>query len=222
MNSNLANILQKHFPGITYYTSLSQIKCKTDEYVKIIIVRNPYDRLLSLFEDKCRVHPHKVRNRDKRVYLQNNQAQVLYAYAHLKKISIEVVQPEVEIMKNTEEYKLFLNNLFLLESISFIEFIDITEYLFSLSNMDQHFSPQSQIITIDGSMVIDHFFKLESINHSWSYICELIGTDIHLTHGVNRTNFEGPDKYQRFYNTRQKNRVYDLYRDDFIKFVYPK
>ena len=221
MNSNLVNILKEAFPDIKIYISIDMLK-EFDEYIKLAIVRNPYDRLLSLFLDKCREHPRKVRKQSRRIWLQDNQAQVLSAAAELYNKKTVIVDPDKEIDISTTTYNRFLDNLAVLESLEFIEFVEITSYLFSLPSMDAHFFPQSRIMTKDGSLVIDKYFKLENISESWDKICSIIGRQIVLAEGVNRTNFEGPDKYKRFYNDGLREKVYELYKEDFENFGYDK
>jgi hypothetical protein len=220
MNSNLAIILLKYFENIQYYTNISGVSTFLDHYLKLTVVRNPYDRLLSLYEDKCKYHPYKVKNRDTRIYLQNNQAQILRTYSELKNLNINIVEPEVEMKAHSPQYRLFLDNLSILESITFSNFVDISEYLFESPDMDAHFSPQSEIMTINNSMVVDYVFKLENIQLSWGKICKLVKADMELTHGVNRTNFEGPEKYKRFYTKELQKRVFHLYQSDFNYFEY--
>lgn len=220
MNSNMAIILKKYFKDIHYYTSIKGIDKLLDDYLKLTIVRNPYDRLLSLYEDKCRVHPFNVRNRETRIFLQKNQAQILSAYSELTNQNIDIVKPEVEIEKHSHQYRLFLHNLSTLELISFSSFVEISEFLFDSPDMDAHFSPQSEIMTNDRKIVVDHVFKLESLQSSWGEICKLVGVEMQLTQGVNRTNYEGPEKYKRFYNKELKERVFRLYQSDFMHFEY--
>ncbi len=220
MNSNLAIILKKYFKDIRYYTNISNVNKALDHYLKLTIVRNPYDRLLSLYEDKCRAHPFKVKNREARVYLQNSQAQILKAYSELTNLNIDIIEPGVELMKDSPQYKLFLKNLSVLESISFSSFVNISEHLFKSSDIDAHFSPQSDIMTINTNLVVDYIFRLETLQENWGKICNLVGVEMQLTHGVNRTNFEGPAKYKRFYNKEMKDRVFRLYQSDFLHFEY--
>jgi len=219
MNSNLVNILNENFPGIKVFTSIDKIN-EFEDYIKLVIVRNPYDRLLSLFFDKCREHPRKVRIRDNRIWLQNNQVQILNAAAHLFNKHTAIVRSEKEIDKRSSDYDQLLKNFSVLESLEFIDFVEITAYLFSQSSMDAHFHPQSWIMIRNGSMVIDHYYKLENIQQEWKEICALIGKQIVLNEGVNRTNFEGPDKYRKFYTDDMKKKVYDLYHADFVNFGY--
>jgi hypothetical protein len=54
----------------------------------------------------------------------------------------------------------------------------------------------------------------------WDRICKFIGKPVMLQEGVNRTNFEGPEKFKKFYNEGMKRRVYELYQADFINFSY--
>lgn len=220
MNSNLANMLKYYFPDIHMYTSNQNLP-DLNEYIRLAIVRNPYDRLLSLFYDKCRAHPFKVRNRDHKIFLQKNQAQIIKVYAEITGLHIAEVEAETEINRTLVEYHHFVKNLEVLESIAFPEFVTITEHLFTKDYMDAHFVPQSDIMMIDDRLLIDHYFKLENIKDTWNEICKLLSTNMVLSGGMNRTNFEGPDKYQRFYDENLKERVYRLYYRDFLNFNYP-
>lgn len=219
MNSNLANILRYYFPNIRMFTSNANLP-DYKEYIKLAIVRNPYDRLLSLFNDKCRAHPFKVRNRDHKIFLQKSQAQILSTYAELKGIPFDIVSIEKEIAINSEEYKSLLKNFEILETITFSEFVTITETLFTRDYMDAHFAPQSEIMMLENHLLIDHYFKLENISESWADMCKLISTDMILPGGMNRTNFEGPYKYKRYYDDSLKTRVFRLYQNDFENFNY--
>jgi hypothetical protein len=219
MNSYLTNILKTNFPGIVVYISIEKIHV-FDGYIKLTIVRDPYDRLVSLFFDKCRKHPKDVRNLTNQIYLQTNQAQLLAAYAKIANKEIEIVEPGEEIEMNTTLYDKFLANLELLESISFPEFLEIVAFLFASPSMDAHFFPQSKIMMRNNELVVDRFYKLENIKESWDEICSLLGVNLDLTYGVNRTNYEGPDEYKRFYTDEMKKKVYDLYRIDFENFEY--
>lgn len=219
MNSNLVNILNESFPGVKIFNCIDKIQ-EFNGYTKLAIVRNPYDRHLSLYFDKCREHPRKVRNRDNRIWLQNSQAQILVAAAHLFNKQSDIVDPSKEIEKNSSEYDQLLDNFEVLESLEFSDFVEITSYLFRQSSMDAHFHPQSWIMLKDGKLVIDHYFKLENINEEWKEICRLTGKELILVDGVNRTNFEGPEKYKRFYSEEMKKTVYNLYRTDFDNFNY--
>lgn len=220
MNSNLANMLKYYFPGIHIYTSNKNLP-DSNEYIRLAIVRNPYDRLLSLFYDKCRAHPFKIRNRDHKIFLQKNQAQIIKAYSELTGLDVRMVEAETEINRNSDVYHQLIKNLEVLESITFPEFVMITEHLFTKDNMDAHFAPQSDVMMRDHRLLVDHFFKLENIGESWSGICKLLSTNIVLSGGMNRTNFEGPEKYKRFYNEDLCIRVSRLYHKDFANFNYP-
>jgi hypothetical protein len=152
--------------------------------------------------------------------LQKRQAQILTAYAHLNGVEINLVDIEKEISKTSHDYQAFLKNLELLEKISFSELLLITAYLFDTSDMDAHFFPQSRIMSLDGKMIADNIFKLEKIDTEWKQICKLLSTNMLLSAGSNRTNFEGPDKYKRFYNTQLQQAVAHLYKVDFENFGY--
>jgi len=218
MNSNLVKILNENYTGIRVYTSIDRIN-EFEGYIKLAIVRNPYDRLLSLFFDKCREHPKTVRYRKDKIYLQKNQAQILSAYAELTGKEIEIVESEKDIALHSPLYQKFLENLVALESIDFPQFVDITALIFDLADRDAHFAPQSTIMTRNNFLVIDRYFKLENIKEGWEEICNILGAKLELRHG-NRTNFEGPDKYKRFYSDKMKNKVCDFYRMDFENFRY--
>jgi hypothetical protein len=219
MNSNLVGMLNQNFPGIKVYMSIDKIR-EFDGYNKLAIVRNPYDRVLSLFTDKCREHPRKVRSRDNRIWLQKNQVDILKAAAVLFDKHTELVEPEKEIPKPSPLYDQLLDNFEVLESLEFTDFVEITSYLFSLPTMDAHFFPQSWIMMKDGNLVLDEYFRLETINEEWAQVCRLAGKDMVLSDGVNRTNFEGPDKYKKYYNEDMRQVINRLYRIDFENFNY--
>jgi len=219
MNSNLVNILNQNFPGIKVFMSIDKIH-EFEGYNKLAIVRNPYDRLLSLFFDKCREHPRKVRNRDYRIWLQKNQVDILKAASVLFDKHTDLVEPEKEIPKPSTLYDQLLENFSVLESLEFADFVEITAYLFSLPSMDAHFYPQSRIMMKDGKLMLDVYFSLEKINEQWEQVCRLTGKELVLSEGVNRTNFEGPDKYKKFYTEDMKRKISQLYRADFENFEY--
>lgn len=219
MYSALRKMLTLNFPGILVYTNHQNIQ-DLDDYFKISIVRNPFDRLLSLFFDKCRFNPGDLRNKKQNIYLQVNQVQILKAFSALYDKHVNIVEPLTKHEDNTESFENILENMTVLESITFNEFVQITSYVSKLNNVDAHFIPQSKIMTRNGKLIIDKVFKIENINENWGQICDMLNKEIPLIYGANRTNFEGPDKYQRFYDMDMKKLVFDLYQQDFENFGY--
>ncbi len=219
MYCNLGKILRRQFPGLKVLFSLGNVR-DLDAYAKLAVVRNPYDRLVSLFFDKCREHPKRVRNRQDRVFLQTSQAQILKTGAAMTGAKTDVVEPGKEISLNSPEHEVFLANLAALESLGFPDFLRIVKALFTSPSMDAHFVPQSKIMTRENALVVDKVFKLETIKEAWGEICRFLDIQVELTEGMNRTNFEGPDKYKSFYTEEMKKEAYLLYKTDFDHFGY--
>lgn len=133
---------------------------------------------------------------------------------------IEIVEPLKKYEEDSELFHDVLENLKLLQSITFPEFIQITSFLLESGTADAHFIPPSRIMTNGDSVLVDCFFKMESIQEDWKKICDLLNKKMIIGANVNRTNYEGPDKYFRFYNTKMREIVVDKYRIDFVNFDY--
>jgi len=223
MNSIAGKLLRENFPDIKVFITPEKI-LHFDNHLKIAIVRNPYDRLVSLYFDKCRINPEDLRKRKENLFLQVNQAQLLAAYCKKENLVMEISEPGKTVEIKDDSYRILLKNLEVLEALTFHEFIELVALLFSEPSMDAHFIPQSTIMTKNDTLLIDRYFKLEQIDETWSDICELLGKEIPLYwgRGANQTNFEGPERYKRFYSNTLKETVYNLYKIDFDNFSYDK
>ena len=109
-----------------------------------------------------------------------------------------------------------LGNKQTIEKEKYIGNSDIDEFIKTklINSLDQeHFTPQHHFIP-DG---VDYLGKIETIQEDFNKICEIIGIDpIELPH-ENTT-----PKYDFQLTEEQKDVIYEIYKEDFIRFGYEK
>jgi len=82
---------------------------------------------------------------------------------------------------------------------------------------DPHFDVQSDGLFLDGTLLVDHVGRFETIQESWRQIAARIDAPTPLPH---RGQSERAATYAGYYDDAARRVVEDLYRDDLANFGY--
>lgn len=82
---------------------------------------------------------------------------------------------------------------------------------------DPHFAPQADSLLHDGSLLVDHVGRFETLEQSWREIAARIDAPAHLPH---RGRSERAARYADYYDDASRAVVERLYRDDLALFGY--
>ena len=228
MYSSLYEILPKHFPNIKFFYKKQIRNIKFQKFQKIAIVRNPYNRIVSTYYDKCQKAPEYHLNKDKS-QLQYCQHQLLNAIKKIRKENFEIAIPAkiYTLIANPHERTLLNQNFEILKSISFEEYVKCMDLILNTKNVDGHFEKQYDAFNIPGQNPIYNpkkvykstkMIKLESIDQKWPEICDQLGINMEMRK-INQTDNMRP-KFNKLYSKETKATIGRLYNIDFQKFDY--
>jgi hypothetical protein len=193
MSSSIMRIMTDYFPHARRISPSAQIFHMND-YITLAICRNPFDRIFSVYHDKCLIDPGKKFKKEREFFLQDPQEKILYHYYKIKDLNKQIAPPGMITDSIHPLYPVLKENLFDLTQIDIHDFILIVDSMFSGVDMDHHFIPQTTFLTENNVIMVDHCFKLENIGNDWSEICRILEMDLPL---LNRNNTE-----QNLLNTR--------------------
>jgi len=109
---------------------------------------------------------------------------------------------------------------------SFVYFIR-DNFEFILNNEEKkhhivsHYIPQYKFVYIDGVCKMDYVMKFEKINKDWEILCKKLKINRKL---IKDGTYSSGKKYNynEYYDDELRNIVYNLYKEDFELFNYPK
>ena len=209
------NNLQEIF--LVNYLDYVRFKSQQSQKKTIMLVRNPYSKLISFFEDKFRRYPN-LSSTLRAKYTSNSDGwqncQKIF-FPHLK-IGFQATDREIS-------HRLY--------STSFEEFIT---YLSIVYQQDEHLLPQIRIIDfvmfiqslnnnssigqpIKIKLNLDRIIKFEHLEQD--YIKRELNIDLNIVHNKNHS----PQPWENYYSSSTiLATVNRLYQDDFERFNYPQ
>lgn len=228
MYSSLKGILPEYYENIQFFNKAHVKSIKFNDFIKVGIVRNPYDRTVSTYFDKC-INAPKICLEQESTQLQYCQAQILETLKSIRHSNFKIALPAIlySLEKNPEERRLLNRNFEYLQSISFEEFVQCLSILLAKKKVDGHFKQQYKAY-----IVRRHFpffianklfentsiFKLENLNDDWKTICNLLGKEMRLQK-INKTNGERSN-FKNYYTDKSREIISKLYKKDFSRFKY--
>ena len=228
MYSSLYKILPKYFPEVEFYYKSQLTGINNLDYSKFAIVRNPYDRTVSAFYEKCRKSP-KISLHEEKAQLQYCQHQLLHTLKVIRKDTFEIVQPAIfyNSSGNPKERLLLNENFKLLTSISFEEYVKSLTLILKENDVDGHFQKQYNAFFIfrqnpfyflSSAFKNTTIIKLENIDQDWKKTCDSLGKKMTLIK-KNKTDNMRPS-FEKLYTTETRKLVAKIYGIDFKKFNY--
>jgi hypothetical protein len=216
MFSTLHAVLHHYFPGLERNTERA---VEDPAYLKLGIVRSPYDRFVSLYFDKCLCDPGEKLKLSRDVFLQPVQGQLLEVMGELRGQAVKIARTWEDLTNDLEELDLCRQNLRTLQTISFEEFTLIAQRIFRRADADPHFQPQYRSYYRGSRLLPHHVFRLENMDQDWNRICALLEVQMKLT----RENKTLHRPYREYYNSVElAAAVYRLYESDFLLFSYSR
>ncbi|MDF1695705.1 MAG: sulfotransferase family 2 domain-containing protein [Saprospiraceae bacterium] len=230
MYSSLTRILPTYFPSIKFYNKNQVKQFNFSKFTKFSIVRNPYRRTVSTYFDKCQKAP-KDSLATENAQLQYCQEQLLKALCTLRKTTYDIVLPAQKYNRkdNPDQRILLDNNLKLLMSVSFKEYVQCLTLLLKNKKVDGHFEMQYKVFDIPrqnpfynrNKIVNDTLqIKLENIEMEWGNVCDILGKNIELQK-INKTD-DKRKGFISFYTDETREIVAKCYAKDFEKFNYSR
>lgn len=180
-----------------------------NKYFKFCVVRNPYDRFISIYKHQCFIPRIFKTQKNKKIKF-NEIPLFLKEFTILKYNNIQINEGynneiDINLMTATPNYKLFCKYL---------------EYFFTLSHKQKKtiIKKQSTFICLDKKIAMDHIIKFENLENDLKFIMEKFDFEGELpAKNISISSNEKyviPDKY--------KDMLYEVFKDDFINFNYDK
>lgn len=166
-------------------------------YKKIIVVRNPYSRLVSFFTNKCIV------NKDKIIIDKRKQPINPKQYSFFDIITIILNTPKQYLEHHIAP------QITELEDIKFNNII-------KMENLED----EMKMVLLENDILIQFDFKIKVGGHDTKY------NDTESTKSLfikaNKFDKNNIPTYKWFYNTNISKKIAEYYHDDFIRFNYSK
>lgn len=220
MSSSILGVMSKFFKEATL-TAPSEKLFHMEGYSKLAICRDPYNRLFSVYYDKCLIDPKAKQTGRRKMFLQDPQEKILLHYYKLRKKSGKIVVPGVVFTEDDHDYECLKANLSDLTRISIHDFILVLKEMFAGANIDHHFIPQVTFLTEKDQMKMDYLYKMEEIEIYWTEICNILGKELPLLRN-NPTDFGLIDRPfgKNDLSAQEHKIVRESYRNDFEMFGY--
>ena len=97
----------------------------------------------------------------------------------------------------------------------FIHFVDEIAKK-QLYKTEQHLIPQYQYVVIDGKIAVDYIIHFENLANEFNLLCNKLGIDAELE----KRMVSNRAKFNEYYNYKTKQKVYEIYKEDFSLFSY--
>ncbi|MBD3328477.1 hypothetical protein GF340_04195 [Candidatus Peregrinibacteria bacterium] len=190
-----------------------------EDAFKFCFVRNPWDRLVSLyFYLKC---DNRI-SFEEFVYIVRSRHRLQKSFFYSQKLLNYFTGSALIPTDNYQEpYTVVLINKLLKKLFTFspwlISFFPIPKNGPYNSIDWSQANPQTDWITgHDGNILVDVVYKLENISEDFNKVCNSLGIDTVLPH-VNKTDHKN---YRSYYNQETKKIVADIYQTDIEMFNY--
>lgn len=202
-----------HHVRVEDYLKYNQDK---KDYFKFCFVRNPFDRLLSVYCDFTQNR--KMGEEDKKVLLDNKMVDIETAENSLCIYKRFFYEKNKKYLSYDEYCKECTKNgelLFIKKGETFEEFCE--KFLETGWSKDIHFIPQSEIICDKSdNLLVDFVGKYENLTEDLEKISKIIG--ININPGIwRKTNH---DSYKKVYNKKTKDKIEEFFYRDLKNFNY--
>lgn len=207
MFSSVYFSLMEHFPDVERNVSLPDGD-DSDEFLTLAVVRDPYNRLESLYRDKCMIDPEMRLTGRRPMLLQPSQGQILQGLNELRGRSSGVARVWEDLSDDPEEATICTGNFDALKEVTFEEFVDVARIVLRRPDPDPHFQPQHVHLMRKGVLAPKHIFRMENITKGWVRICGMLGVSMPLR----RDNVASMGGKGSLYSNGLKDKAYALYR----------
>lgn len=198
------------------YLDYLKFKSQQSQKQTFMLVRNPYTRLISFFEDKFIRHPNMSRAA-KVKYCGKSDWQkcqkIFFPYLNIESsLSVEEVTEKLE-QTSFEDFSGCLPHVYL-QDYHLSPQINVLKFHKSIKSLDKEFYFSEPVIR---EIEVDNFFKLENLDTKY------FGQKLHLNLAEVRNKTDYTKPWTSYFNNSKLLKIFnDLYQEDFTFFDYPQ